>query len=363
MLECRRCQKPITGRYVQAMDKVWHPECFICPVCKQVIRERNFVGYKGWPYHESCYQERFSPRCAGCDKVITGNYVKAMGKTWHAEHFCCTECGRPLQGGRFYEKDGKPYCEKDYYNLFGVICVVCHQPIRETFVTNGWGEKYCQRHEKEHPKCSNCSRLATPELTGGYVTYKDGRVMCRKCAKTAVTTLEETEKVMADVRKVLKSEGLSLGNARLPIKLVGAADLKERKRGRRNISPSGLTNTEYTLKGRQVVGRTLKEILVLYGMPRVELEGILAHEFGHAWLFLNNYPELPPKVAEGICELFSYMVLKRQTGPEVEYRLRMIEKNKDQVYGAGFRAARRAMEKHSLAGMLKYVKKNRLFPR
>ncbi|MBN1318957.1 MAG: protein DA1 [Anaerolineales bacterium] len=363
MLKCRRCQKRITGQYIKALDYVWHPDCFICPVCKKNIRDRNFVAHKGWPYHEACYQKRFSPRCAGCGESITGNYIKAMGKPWHAEHFRCAECGQPLRGNHFYEKDGLPFCEKDYYTLFGEICVVCGQPIRETFITNGWGEKYCQRHEKEFPRCSGCGRLATPELTGGYVTYQDGRVMCRQCYKTAVTTLEDAEKALARVRKVLKREGLSLGNVKLPLQLAGAADLKTRRSRRRKVDPSGITNTEYITKGGKVVGRSVKEILVLYGQPLIELESILAHEFGHAWLFLNGYPELPAKVAEGICELCSYLLLKQQSGPRVEYRIKMIEKNKDREYGVGFRAARRAMVKHTLAGMLKYVKKNGSFPR
>uniref|UniRef100_A0A8C3F7Q7 LIM zinc-binding domain-containing protein n=1 Tax=Chrysemys picta bellii TaxID=8478 RepID=A0A8C3F7Q7_CHRPI len=41
-----------------------------------------------------------------------------MGKTWHPEHFVCTHCQEEIGSHNFFERDGQPYCEKDYHNLF-----------------------------------------------------------------------------------------------------------------------------------------------------------------------------------------------------------------------------------------------------
>lgn len=56
--------------------------------------------------------------------------VKAQGKPWHPEHFCCTECNKQLDPNKFWEKDGKPYCEDDFHRLFSPKCGGCMQPIK-----------------------------------------------------------------------------------------------------------------------------------------------------------------------------------------------------------------------------------------
>ena len=55
--------------------------------------------------------------------------VTAMGKTWHPEHFVCTHCQEEIGSRNFFERDGQPYCEKDYHNLFSPRCYYCNGPI------------------------------------------------------------------------------------------------------------------------------------------------------------------------------------------------------------------------------------------
>lgn len=52
-----------------------------------------------------------------------------MGKTWHPEHFVCTHCQEEIGSRNFFERDGQPYCEKDYHNLFSPRCYYCNGPI------------------------------------------------------------------------------------------------------------------------------------------------------------------------------------------------------------------------------------------
>lgn len=52
-----------------------------------------------------------------------------MGHPWHPECFRCTVCVKPLSPDNFKEHDGKPYCEKDYNNLFAPKCAGCKGPI------------------------------------------------------------------------------------------------------------------------------------------------------------------------------------------------------------------------------------------
>lgn len=67
--------------------------------------------------------------CSACDKPIVGQVITALGKTWHPEHFTCNHCSQELGTRNFFEREGKPYCEIDYHNLFSPRCAYCNGPI------------------------------------------------------------------------------------------------------------------------------------------------------------------------------------------------------------------------------------------
>lgn len=70
--------------------------------------------------------------------LITWNnnqVVTALGKTWHPEHFTCVHCKTELGTKSFFERDGEPYCESDYHNLFSPRCAFCSQPILDVSFT------------------------------------------------------------------------------------------------------------------------------------------------------------------------------------------------------------------------------------
>lgn len=62
-----------------------------------------------------------------------------MGKTWHPEHFVCTHCQEEIGSRNFFERDGQPYCEKDYHSLFSPRCYYCNGPILDVSVRSGRG--------------------------------------------------------------------------------------------------------------------------------------------------------------------------------------------------------------------------------
>lgn len=67
--------------------------------------------------------------CNACEKPIVGQVITALGKTWHPEHFTCTHCREELGTRNFFEREGHPYCENDYHNLFSPRCAYCNGPI------------------------------------------------------------------------------------------------------------------------------------------------------------------------------------------------------------------------------------------
>ena len=345
---CARCGKHISGRYIQALGRSWHESCFRCAGCSRPIGERQLLTYQGQPYHSQCYHARFSPRCAACGQPIIGRRIEALGKQWHPEHFVCAHCGKPFAGGVFYERNGLAYCERDYHHLFSPRCAICGQPMRGTYLTNAWGESFCQRHEGQYPKCFSCGRLISSQLTGGGVRYGDGRSMCNICRRTAIDHNQAGQRLLAQVQRGLTRAGLDMSRMRIPLRLTDQAELHQLSTNPYSKQPTGMARTQSTTRNGQIIDRQVTEILILHGLPREHAAGVMAHELGHAWLFLHAYPTLPPMVEEDLCNLCTYLWLRQKQSDTRSYRggadSGLAHKNLPQVAGPEARLNLREVE-------------------
>jgi len=109
---CSGCGQPIKDQGLTALEKQWHPLCFACASCHRPFGNTPFFIHEGVPYCETDYARVLGTApmiCPGCQTPITGPYLKAMNKLWHPGHFVCCVCNGGLQGG-FWELDGRPYC-------------------------------------------------------------------------------------------------------------------------------------------------------------------------------------------------------------------------------------------------------------
>uniref|UniRef100_A0A671DIZ2 PDZ and LIM domain 5 n=2 Tax=Rhinolophus ferrumequinum TaxID=59479 RepID=A0A671DIZ2_RHIFE len=126
---CAHCNQVIRGPFLVALGKSWHPEEFNCAHCKNTMAYIGFVEEKGALYCELCYERFFAPECGRCQRKILGEVINALKQTWHVSCFVCVACGKPIRNNVFHLEDGEPYCETDYYALFGTICRGCEFPI------------------------------------------------------------------------------------------------------------------------------------------------------------------------------------------------------------------------------------------
>ena len=55
--------------------------------------------------------------CAGCRELIVGRVVNAMQKRFHPRCFKCDQCGDLLEHVSSFEWDGKAYCHLDYHDV------------------------------------------------------------------------------------------------------------------------------------------------------------------------------------------------------------------------------------------------------
>ncbi|CAK6950421.1 paxillin-like [Scomber scombrus] len=166
---CGACAKPIVGQVVTAMGRTWHPEHFVCTHCQEEIGSRNFFEREGQPYCERDYHNLFSPRCFYCNGPILDKVVTALDRTWHPEHFFCAQCGSFFGPEGFHEKDGKAYCRKDYFDMFAPKCGGCARAILENYIS--------ALNSLWHPECFVCRECFTPFVNGSFFEH-DGQPYC-----------------------------------------------------------------------------------------------------------------------------------------------------------------------------------------
>ncbi|KAG7094986.1 hypothetical protein E1B28_005783 [Marasmius oreades] len=184
-LICGGCHSSIVGRIVAAMGMKWHPGCFRCCVCDELLEHvSSFEGKDGRPYCHLDYHEAFAPRCYHCETpIVEERFISlddpALGKrTYHEQHFFCSECGDPflspssasshnrnrdyrtgvgggevaVVGDGFYEDDdvgftvykGYPYCEACHVRLRLPKCRKCKKSIRDHVeAVEALGGKWC----------------------------------------------------------------------------------------------------------------------------------------------------------------------------------------------------------------------------
>ncbi|KAK0147541.1 Leupaxin [Merluccius polli] len=166
---CASCGKCIVGKIITALGEVWHPEHFVCVSCNTELGTQGFFERDGRPYCNKDYHRLFSPRCGYCKGPIMQKILTALDQSWHPEHFFCTHCGSLFGSEGFLEKDGKPYCNRDFYLLFAPKCSGCGEPVKENYLTAANGTW--------HPECFVCSDCLKP-ITGGRFMELEGRTLC-----------------------------------------------------------------------------------------------------------------------------------------------------------------------------------------
>ncbi|MEW6752304.1 MAG: protein DA1 [Candidatus Latescibacterota bacterium] len=300
-----------------------------------------------------------SLRCAACGQEITGTYVTALDRTWHPEHFACAGCGRALAGESFLAHDGAAYCPACYHERFSARCAICAQPLTTAYAEDAWGNRYHPRHTQEVSACSSCGRLICSALTRGGVRYGDGRALCTLCRATSVDEAGAAGRLLEQVRAGLVAAGLPFVQPNLPVRLVSLQDLS-RLAG--NDRAHGRTQTVLETRHGRVVARRIEEITILYGLPAEHFCAVAAHELGHVYLFEQGFADLPRQVEEGVCELLSCLWLGTRAGPEAAFHAERKRLSDDPLYGAGLRSALDALQGRSLAEVLDHVRQHRAFP-
>ncbi|KAK3648651.1 hypothetical protein LTR22_013287 [Elasticomyces elasticus] len=136
---CHKCNKVLTGQFVRALGGTYHLECFTCHGCDKIVATKFHPEPEKppnqVPFCEKCYFGRLDLLCASCGEALRGSYITALDRKYHAEHFTCAACPHVFGPVEsYYEHDGGVYC-LEHYSLSGAkLCTGCTLPILKQFV-------------------------------------------------------------------------------------------------------------------------------------------------------------------------------------------------------------------------------------
>ncbi|XP_040602906.1 actin-binding LIM protein 2 isoform X8 [Mesocricetus auratus] len=187
---CFSCDRFIEGEVVSALGKTYHPDCFVCAVCRLPFPPGDRVTFNG----KECMCQKCSPpttlgssahlaqglrSCGGCGlEIKNGQALVALDKHWHLGCFKCKTCGK-LLNAEYISKDGLPYCEADYHTKFGIRCDGCEKYITGRVLEAG------EKHY--HPSCALCVRCGQM-FSEGEEMYLQGSSIwhpaCRQAARS-----------------------------------------------------------------------------------------------------------------------------------------------------------------------------------
>ncbi|XP_067292057.1 testin [Pseudorasbora parva] len=188
---CHQCQLPMKkgepAVYAEraGYDKLWHPACFVCCKCSELLVDMIYFWKKDQLYCGRHYGDSEKPRCAGCDELIFSNeYTQAEGHNWHLKHFCCFECDCVLAGETYVMENDKPVCKPCYMKNHAVCCAACQNPIEPEAQRVSYGE-HNWHAEPQCFQCSCCSKC----LMGQRFMALQGMLLCSvECKKKVMAS-------------------------------------------------------------------------------------------------------------------------------------------------------------------------------
>ena len=285
------------------------------------------------------------PICASCQQPIQSSVVTALGSTWHPEHFLCDVCKLPITDLSFNEQNGKPYHTTCFYNQIVPRCAYCGQPLTGEYLIDPWGTKFHKEHEKQYPRCDFCGRLVPPQQQERGGAGKPESMRCPVCRSTAVETVNEAQPLFRQCIQWISSQGLKYNNQKLSLELVDRTKLARYLSTHIEPHALGATMSSTYMQGNQIVRTEIGGVAVLQGLPAALFQGVTIHELGHVWLLVQGISNLPPWAEEGFCELLAQRFHTEMNTPEHLHYAHNIERNPNPVYGDGYRSVRAMVDR------------------
>ncbi|XP_029169279.1 transforming growth factor beta-1-induced transcript 1 protein [Nylanderia fulva] len=180
--KCEKCHEDIRVDDVivtaeKANNAFWHPGCFVCSVCNELLVDLVYFYYKNKLY---CGRDLAAflgiVRCFACDELIfVREYTVAEGHNYHVKHFCCWDCDMPLAGQQYITENDRPLCLPCYQKSYAKTCAACNIVIAAD--QQGVTIKNLNFHATEVCFCCfSCKK----NLLNGRMAIKEDKLFCSK---------------------------------------------------------------------------------------------------------------------------------------------------------------------------------------
>jgi len=298
--------------------------------------------------------------CKGCQHAIMGSYITALGATWHAAHFCCAACRKPIDSAGFVTHQGVVYHQECYQLQVAPRCAYCQKPLLGQYLVDCWGTKFCREHQEQFPACRFCSRLVPLPYQGNPRNQETTR--CPICRASAIEQISQAQPIFAHLIQWINHQGLRYNNLDLRIELRNRAQLAQflRRPGDTQALGAALSIT-YTENG-QVIRTEPSGVAILRGLPSTLFQGVTVHELGHVWLTVHQVTGMPAWVEEGFCEVLAHRFWSQVNTPESRYHAETTERRPDPVYGDGFRRVFAVAKSSGFSRFVATIRTTRQFP-
>jgi hypothetical protein len=422
------CGNGLEGNVTSAMGRKFIEGHFRCTDCDKEFRRGKFnrvanpeAGGDDRAVCEGCYRNTHAPRCAVCSTAMAGgeSYVRNVDSDEAMCDRCnatsgsvCDDCGfcvpkefqqkqrrmdfrnedhgatrtaRRASGGEAVIGQCER-CAVDAVNDDVLAAHLMNKVIRFCTHAGASSAPGDQTVAVQLVAADRLARAADKRHRGPNANGPRG-VTRTKITLEGRAPPEEWRKIMLGWRLERRGSGYELSENdgtqgevatvdTTPVK--GSCDLAD-------ASPGSIQRAAQLARSHPDVSvdekRILKGVVALKGMSADALGAVLAHEYGHCYLFMRKFPLLPLAMEEGVCELFAWLWLgggKWDRGGVIgsnpkddkrihawaERRRRQMEFRKDPVYGDGFRAALRGYEAcgENLWTFLEHLRLHESFP-
>ena len=233
-------------------------------------------------------------------------------------------------------------------------CSICLQPLALEYSLDAWGNAFHSTHEKEGLFCHSCSRIISQSVTQGVYVYSDGRHMCSLCHITAIHNDSLINNAYKSVTAQLKAVGIINIPKDIPITLVDLDILNEKAGHLSHAKLKGFTLFPVNYYSKLDIDNPY-HIYILSGLPQLEFEAVLAHEFLHIWLEINSL-DLDIITAEGFCNLGSSLIYENDGTQFSQIHLKAMKNNIDEAYGKSFILFKQEIHKNGWDALIKKIR-------
>lgn len=187
---CGFCRKPVLSSEpaIDALNRSYHAACFQCRQCHAPLAAKLYYNKSGIPLCEDCYQASLEP-CWACGDVIKDHVIRALERAYHPPCFVCTTCRQPIGEQRFAQGEvGEVYCLQDYYRKYSPQCSACGHLIipREDGTDSYTVECLGHSYHEDCYRCQECKVLLSPEPDEKGCYPLEGQILCKRCHFTLI---------------------------------------------------------------------------------------------------------------------------------------------------------------------------------